>query len=183
MYTMFHRATPIPVSAYGSTCTGSRDFVDEGTPVVERARMVAAVEPREQATHRRARRQDQVKQVQVPVGSKQRGEVMQDPPDVGRLDVMQEAVRQDEVIRLAGGRLVLRDVGHQVLAAMACARVGDVLRVHVDAEVVSRRKVLGVGAGPASHVEDPTYLGHVVGREHGGELAVGERPLPQPVCE
>ena len=105
----------------------------------------------------------------------------QDPDDVGRVQVVQEAVDQDEIEPLVVRDLVRRHIRGDERAAMALSRTGDVLRIDVDAEVVSGLEVWRIRAGAAADVQDSSNPTEVVMRPRGAQLLLGIGRYPQPV--
>ena len=99
------------------------------------------------------------------------------------VDVMEEAVGQDQVKAVVGRDVKSRDVGHDEFAPVSSPCALDVRRVEVDAEVIRARKVMCVRAGPAANVEDAARAPYIIVREKRQKLPLSERGLPYTVGE
>jgi len=108
----------------------------------------------------------------------------QPPQDLHRCDVvnmMQEAVEQDEIEPpLAFTGVPAHVSGHEP-AAVPAARGGEVGLVEVEAEIIGRLEVGRVRAGAAADVEHAARVREVVVLEHGRELLPCKGRLPQPI--
>jgi len=95
--------------------------------------------------------------------------------------VVEEAVDEHEVELALELRETARDVrGYELLPELP-ARVLDVARVQVDADVVRVQEVSGVGPGPARDVEDAPHAPEVVEARDRRQLGVRESGLEQAV--
>ena len=113
----------------------------------------------------------------VAVGSEETVEAGKNSEGGGSVDVVEEAVKENEIVRADGDGLGGSDVGDEEIALVTVAGQLDVAVVDVDAEVVGVGEARSVGAGAAANVEDATDFREVIVLEDASEFLGGEREL------
>ena len=117
------------------------------------------------------------------IGRKPGLQALQDRRGGRCVDVMEEAVHEDEVKASLDGLVVIADVCDNELTIVLFPGVGDVTGIDIDAEIVGVGEEVGVGAGAAADVQDAAGAVEGVMGEQGRQLCGGKRRLPQAVDE
>ena len=100
------------------------------------------------------------------------------PLRVRRIDVVKQAVGEDQIEAPVRGDLVGGDVGNDELVGMAPTCTLDVRRVEVDAEIIGVTEVMSVCPWSAADIEHATSSRDIVVREERSQLSFGKRGLP-----
>jgi len=120
---------------------------------------------------------DQFDGMDVTVGSEKIVEAGKNAEGRRSVDVVQEAVEEDEIVGASGDGLGSGDVGDEKIALIAIAGELDIAVVYVDAEVFGVSETGSVGAGAAADVEDTADLAEVIVLQDAGEFLRGEWEL------
>lgn len=150
----------------------------------DRSCEIAAVPFGEDACDRPLAWLDQLEHVDVSIRGEEPREMTEDRPDIGCVEMVQEAVDEDEIKPLRVWYVILGDVDGQKVAVKASPGTLDVCRVDVETEVGRGRvELVRVGARSTPNIEDATYLAEVVVRADRGELAISLGAHPDAVHE
>lgn len=115
------------------------------------------------------------------VGGNPVPQALEDSVNGRGINVMENAVDQDEIKTSCRSFFIFPDVGYDETAIVFPAGMFNVTRINVNSEVIGMCKKLRVRARAAADVEHAPRLTDVIVREHGRQFCRGERRLPETV--
>src|SRR5262245_19687704 len=90
----------------------------------------------------------------VATWAEQRAQVVKDTTNRTGIDVMEKAVHKDKIKRLLSGDLKVNRICDDKLAAESFSSEGDVIRIHIDAQVIGMCEQMCVCSWPASYIQN-----------------------------
>ena len=148
-------------------------------PPRERSREIASVIDSQPASDAGLLWQHEIKNVDVTVGRDRLSKLLQNAVDAAIVDVMKEAVRQNEIEFLARRRLKRSSVGADEVSTITSLGITDVAVVPVESCVIRMLEERSIDAWPAPDIQNsPTRL-QIAVTQYRLQLGANERALPE----
>jgi len=137
-------------------------FDEKPVPFLKRPRKFAAVGAREKSWQRRTRWQHQLDDMHVAAVAQQVRQMREQTARRRGVDVMEQAVDEDEIEALVSWHLEARHIAHLEGSSVAAPRVADVALVLVDAEIVHVSELRRIGPRAAADIQDAADIVQII---------------------